>query len=278
MKRVLRTAMMAVLVMVLCVGALAPAAQAAQEPVDVNITATVTVKGTPSEGATSVFVLKDAEGQVVDTETLILPTDGSADVTFTIEDLAKVGEYDYTFQMVGGTYYVEELDGEIYNVKVTVYNSDDYQSFETKVTVRNEDLTEKPNKIEYDLELTSVTVNKKWVDQDSTRPTSVTIDLLLDGKVVDYASAVLNSSNKWQYTWEHLDARLGDYSVKEKKVPSGYTASYKYADGVWTVTNTGSLLQTGQLNWPIPVLCIAGISVMALGLYLMFARKKENNA
>lgn len=54
----------------------------------------------------------------------------------------------------------------------------------------------------------------------------------------------------------------------------------KESDDSWiiTVTNTGSLLQTGQLNWPIPVLTIAGLAVIALGVFLITRRKKENDA
>ena len=273
MKRVLRTAMMALLVMVLFAGFMAPAAQAAQDPITVTVEADVNVKGTPNDGSYAVFELTDADGEV---KTKVIDIkEGVNKVSFDLT-FSKVGVYEYTFQMVGGNYYLEEYDGTVYNVKVTVYNSEDYSKFNYEVAIREEGNTAKPNAIDYELELIDIVVNKKWVDKDSTRPASVKIDLMLDGTAID--SIVLNNDNAWQGEWTGLDTRLGKYSVKENKVPSGYTATYKYADGVWTVTNTGSLLQTGQLNWPIPVLCIAGVSVLAMGLFLMFARKKENNA
>ena len=87
----------------------------------------------------------------------------------------------------------------------------------------------------------------------------------------------MNKSYNWQRKWEGVDARCATYSVKEVKVPAGYVATYKYADGVYTITNTGALIQTGQLNWPIPVLCGAGCLFLLAGL-LMLRRKEEENA
>lgn len=36
------------------------------------------------------------------------------------------------------------------------------------------------------------------------------------------------------------------------------------------------LPQTGQLNWPVPVLAVSGLAVFVLGWYLRFGRKKEH--
>ena len=35
------------------------------------------------------------------------------------------------------------------------------------------------------------------------------------------------------------------------------------------------LIQTGQLNWPIPVLAIVGILLFAFGLILIFKKRKS---
>lgn len=37
------------------------------------------------------------------------------------------------------------------------------------------------------------------------------------------------------------------------------------------------LPQTGQLNWPIPVLAICGLTLMIMGLYLCFGRRKRHD-
>ena len=279
MKRVLRTTIMALLVMLVCIGMPVPAANAAQAPVTIPICATVHVTGTPEENADATFELTavtpgapmppDSSKKTIDIDT------GDNEVSFNLT-FSKVGVYEYTFKMTGGTYYLPE-DGKESHVKVTVTNSSDYQSFEVQVAIRRDDVSGKPNDIDYFLKLRDLTVNKSWVDQDSSRPGSVEINLLCDSDVVD--TVTLSSKNNWQHKWTGLDTRLGDYSVKEKKVPAGYTASYKENTntGVWTVTNTGSLLQTGQLNWPIPVLAVAGMLLVAVG-FLLTRKRKDKNA
>lgn len=42
------------------------------------------------------------------------------------------------------------------------------------------------------------------------------------------------------------------------------------------IINLGTLIQTGQLNWPIPVLLGAGIFLLILGLFLLFGKRKTN--
>lgn len=158
--------------------------------------------------------------------------------------------------------------------KVAVTSSANYDTFDVQIGYLMDGAKEKSDPI-YPLTLLDRKVVKKWIDQDSTRPGSVKINLLCDGEIVQGQSVILSSENSWQATWTGLDSRL-DWSVKEATVPAGYTASYKYDDGIWYVTNTGSLLQTGQLNWPIPVLCGGGFLLMALGILLM-KRKEENN-
>ena len=39
-----------------------------------------------------------------------------------------------------------------------------------------------------------------------------------------------------------------------------------------------SLIQTGQLNWPIPVLCGLGILLIAVGLFVILRKRRENRA
>ena len=45
-----------------------------------------------------------------------------------------------------------------------------------------------------------------------------------------------------------------------------------------TITNTKTLIQTGQLNWPVWVLGGAGIVLISLGGAMLLKKKKENNA
>lgn len=43
-----------------------------------------------------------------------------------------------------------------------------------------------------------------------------------------------------------------------------------------TITNTHTLIQTGQLNWPIWVLGGAGLVLIALGGVMLVKKKKHN--
>ena len=75
-------------------------------------------------------------------------------------------------------------------------------------------------------------------------------------------------------TWKELDG-AGNWQVLETSIPKGYTPSYQLKDGVLTVTNTASLIQTGQLNWPIAVLGCAGMLLILLGVLMTKRRKAE---
>lgn len=83
---------------------------------------------------------------------------------------------------------------------------------------------------------------------------------------------MLGAWNNWTFTWDNLDAD-GNWRVLEDHVPLGYTPSYSVKDSVVTVTNTQILIQTGQLNWPIPVFGGLGCMILGIGIFLM-AKKK----
>lgn len=286
MKRVLNPAVLALLVLVMCAGMLAPAASAetlinGQIPVNVKMTGSI-----PGEGDTVNVILTavDNAPMPVDakdgTASLEIQCDGVNNEAFFSIVYSELGIYYYTVTMRPGDHALGEYDTEaVYNVTVSVTNNTAYNGYEITVAAYRNG-SEKKGNIEFENDYAptiELTVVKKWVDQNSTRPSSVQIDLLRDGKVVEGETVTLNKKNDWQYTWTGLDSRC-EWSVKEKKVPAGYTASYKFdkANQVWTVTNTGSLLQTGQLSWPIPVLVSAGILFVVVGLMLIRKRKGDN--
>lgn len=101
----------------------------------------------------------------------------------------------------------------------------------------------------------------------------------MNGKIKSYTypEKKLNKANEWQDFWYGLDDLGSTYSVKEKVVPAGYKASYSYQNNIYWITNTRALLQTGQLNWPIPVLGGAGGLLFIAGM-LMLRRKEEEDA
>lgn len=125
------------------------------------------------------------------------------------------------------------------------------------------------------VETTQITIKKVWnVDGAVKIPDHVTVSLLRDGAVVK--TAVLNEENGWKVTY--YDMPISDaYSVAEEAVPEGFTATYSQAGNVFTVTNSASLPQTGQVIWPIPVLALAGVLLLAIGIVAV-RRSREKNA
>ena len=123
--------------------------------------------------------------------------------------------------------------------------------------------------------LTSITIKKVWNTDESTEAAdSVTVQLLKNGIVVK--TAILNEQNNWQVTYTDMP-ESDAYSIKEVNEPKGFTATYKQNDYVFTVTNTSTLIQTGQLIWPIPVLAISGMLLIAAGIVLL-QKKRQTNA
>ena len=123
------------------------------------------------------------------------------------------------------------------------------------------------------IRLMDITVEKKWdIADSSTQPKEVTIELLKDGEVID--TVVLNDENNWTYTWYQIE-ESDTYSVKEKDVPSGYTDTYRQEDNKFIVTNTKTLVQTGQNIILIEILLSFGIILIITGLILNKRNKYE---
>lgn len=122
--------------------------------------------------------------------------------------------------------------------------------------------------------LTSITIKKVWNTDASTQAADrVTVQLLQNGNVVK--TAILNEQNNWQVTYSGMP-ESDAYSIKEVDVPKGFTATYKQNGYVFTVTNTSTLAQTGQLIWPIPVLAVSGILFITVGSILLQKKRNTN--
>lgn len=99
---------------------------------------------------------------------------------------------------------------------------------------------------------TSKAVAKAWNDdnnRDGIRPTSVTVQLMANGKA--YGEAVtLNAGNNWSYSWTKLpvndNGKKIDYSIVETKVADGYTADVVEKDGTFTLTNSHKIDSTSK--------------------------------
>ena len=84
----------------------------------------------------------------------------------------------------------------------------------------------------------------------------------------------LSAQNNWTYSWTGLDGN-GSWSVLETGIPKGYTPSYSTSGETLTITNTATLIHTGQSNLPIAVLGGLGAAMIICG-FVLVRRKKEN--
>ena len=150
-------------------------------------------------------------------------------------------------------------------------------------------------KIEIDAttqEKTYISVKKQWENTDSI-PESITVALVRDGVSVE--TVVLNAENNWYYKWEKLDVKHS-WNVVEVNVPQGYEVSYDVSQMTVIITNTlqqeettepeettlpdetttgDELIDTGQLNWPVPTFAIAGLLIFSAGWLLLNSDKKD---
>lgn len=118
------------------------------------------------------------------------------------------------------------------------------------------------------------TVTKVWTDKEADHPDQITVTLFKDGD--PYAHKYLNEENGWTYTWTNLpDGGYNWYALEV--VPKGYTVEYEHSKYETVMYNTASLIQTGQLNWPVPVLVAAGVLLMTAGLILIRKDRKEEH-
>lgn len=141
---------------------------------------------------------------------------------------------------------------------------------------------------------TSYTVKKEWKnDTEGTRPEYVTAVLYRNG--VEFASALLNGKNSWEYVWTDLPQNA-DWEIKEKNVSGGYEVSYIESNDAVTIVNTYTgmstaptvpitevnppstsqkLPQTGMQLWIVPLLGISGAALFIIGWSLYKRGKNE---
>lgn len=80
-------------------------------------------------------------------------------------------------------------------------------------------------------------VLKVWKDEggEDSRPSSVTVQLLRNGKVYD--TVTLSGKNRWSHEWSKLDGD-DDWKVVETDVPEEYTVTVTREGITFVVTNT----------------------------------------
>ena len=163
-------------------------------------------------------------------------------------------------------YSVEETEApDGYKADVSVEKGED-GTFVVKIVNTHE-----PEKID-------INGKKTWDDknnQDGKRPTSITINLLADGKTVKTITVKESDGWKWSFTGldKYADGKEIKYTITENPI-SGYVATVKGFD----VTNTRTydkLLPTGQLKWPIPVFGGLGLLLAGYGVLTLLKKRKD---
>lgn len=199
-----------------------------------------------------------------DSITVNLLKDGKVESS---QELNAENGWAYTFDRLleGHTWTVEEAEvPDGYTVS--------YNTVGTLTTITNTKKTPDPDS-PYPLD---VVVRKVWSSDDmKNRPDSVTVTLY-NGDV-PYETVRLGAWNNWTHAWKDRSV-YGNWQVVESNIPKGYAPSYSVSGNVVTITNTRSLIQTGQLNWPVWVLGGAGLVLVSLGGAMLLKKKRENNA
>lgn len=123
------------------------------------------------------------------------------------------------------------------------------------------------------VKLIPITIKKVWNTNAATKASDyVTVQLWRENTLIE--TAILNEQNNWQITYSDMP-QSDAYSVKEVDIPKGFTAIYSQEGYVFTVTNMSTLIQTGQLIWPIPVLAISGLLLIVIGMGLLQQKRKR---
>ena len=135
---------------------------------------------------------------------------------------------------------------------------------------------------------TYISVIKEWQGA-MDHPGSVTVVLLRDYK--EYKKIQLNELNNWHYRFDDLP-KNHVWNVVEMQVPDGYTVSYETSSNTVTIINKSDkadeptsegqtkpeedkLVQTGQLNWPVPVFATLGLLLFGIGWAMLNINRRE---
>ncbi len=131
-------------------------------------------------------------------------------------------------------------------------------------------------------------VEKIWRNDEgySVRPDFVTIEIYADSTLFD--TVVLNESNNWSHSWSGKTEC--EWSVKEIDIAKEYTVAYTSSGTAFAIVNSmtsstvtttvttppgGDIPQTGLLWWPVPVLALAGIVFVVIGIRVGVKEKDE---
>lgn len=286
MKKMIKKISAAVLFMLLCLAAMPLGVFAAGKAV-VEIPVSIKLTGElPEEAESFILRLAPADSQTPMPEGFEEECDitvkGNARVTFPAISYITPGVYSYTVQQIPGTNKKCTYDDTVYYVRVSVTNGEKGTLEAVAAAHTDAQMESKKQTMEFvntyavtpEPETSTLTVKKQWSDNGKNRPSSVTVQLLDGDEVIE--TVTLGDWNNWKHTWDDLEAGDDhDWQVKEINIPKGYKASYSRKGDMVTIRNTESLIQTGQLNWPVPVMAGLGLLLILAGILL--GRKRNTD-
>ena len=184
-------------------------------------------------------------------------------------ELSQSNNWAYTWDRLDDDYSWSVIEVDVPSDYEVTYTT---KGNTTTITNTEKDDPTDPDKPVYPVDLAVV---KKWDDNGRDRPDSVKVTLYDGDTAIE--SVWLGEWNNWSYSWHNLDGH-GNWQIIETNIPKGYVPSYSYWNGVVTVTNTASLIQTGQFNWPIPVLSGLGLALIVYGVIVILRKRKNEHA
>lgn len=194
-------------------------------------------------------------------------------VTTDASGAAKLAELDAgLYLLIGHSLKTEEGRYDVENQLIILpyaENTAEEWTYELEIKPKAEFEENKPEPLK-------IMVVKVWDDKESgeiNRPVSVTVHLLRDGE--KYDTVVLDEECNWRHEWTELD-RSYNWTVAEE-VPAEYTVSIALEGTKFIITNTCDtpppptptpppIPQTGQTWWPVPLLMIFGVILVAVGV------------
>lgn len=190
-------------------------------------------------------------------------------------ELSQSNNWAYTWDRLDGTYNWSVVEADVPEDYEAAYATGGSTTTITNTKKAGPTDPTGPDAPDEPLDPVDLTVVKKWDDMGRHRPDAVTVTLYDGDTAVE--SVRLGDWNDWTYTWRDLDGR-GNWQALETNIPKGYVPSYTYQNGVVTVTNTATLIQTGQRNWPIPVMGGLGLALIAYGVIVIRKKRKDEHA
>ena len=199
---------------------------------------------------TSITVNLLANGKTV--QTVQITPDENGEWAYAFEDLPK---------FEGG----KEIEYTVTEEPVTAYET----------TVEGFTITNK-----HTPETTRIDVTKAWGDGNNkgkTRPNSITIHLLANGKEIETVQIQPDSNGKWAHSFENLpkyeNGKEIEYTVTEDKVKGYYTSITRNDDG-FLIRNSTTPLTGDASQSALWAGLLAGSALALAGVILLLRRKK----